>query len=266
MGASKAYFLRVWRPETDEIVRSMWGKHTPAEIAQAVFLRQSADAEEIYQQERAAGLPKPDKGLCPCCGSIRIPATGLAGGGVVFHAHRLGLIPTEKERDLLYKAALRDYARARKRGTAWIPPEGGHGVPVETTAKPPAATRVRNMNRYAPDDPVITQGVYVGRAGHGQDGYFGNPIRPGRTCPECRGVHHSGGGTLPCFARALFRRLVLDREFRGRVSALRGRDLLCFCDPDPCHARYLACAADGGIDALRKRMEQEGIPVPEIRR
>lgn len=131
MGASKAFFLRIWRPETDEIVRSMWGSHTPAEIAQALFLRQFADAEEIYQRERAAGLPKPDRGLCKCCGSILVPATGLAGGGVVFRAHHLGLIPTEKERDLLYKQVLRDYARARKHGTAWTPPAEVHGVPVD---------------------------------------------------------------------------------------------------------------------------------------
>lgn len=127
-----------------------------------------------------------------------------------------------------------------------------------------AATRVRNMHRYLPGDPVLTHGVYVGRAGLGQDGYFGNTVRPGRRCPECGKVHHRGGETLPCYARTLFRRLTSDPEFRDRVSALRGRDLLCFCDPDPCHAQYLACAADGGIEALRERMEQEGIPVPEV--
>lgn len=82
--------------------------------------------------------------------------------------------------------------------------------------------------------------VYVGRAGHGQTGYYGNPVQIGRPCPECRGVHATGDSTLPCYRRHLERRLGADRLFRRRVAQLCGKRLYCFCKPRPCHGDVLA--------------------------
>lgn len=88
-------------------------------------------------------------------------------------------------------------------------------------------TRVVNL-RHAPYD------VYIGRAGKGFDGYFGNPIRPGR-CFLCGGTHSFGGRTLDCYRRWFHQRLEQDAEFRRRVEELRGKILGCFCKPKPCH-------------------------------
>lgn len=85
--------------------------------------------------------------------------------------------------------------------------------------------------------------VYIGRAGRGYDGYFGNPIRPGALCPECLSVHFNAGGTIPCFERYFLRRVETDEGFRRRLEQLRDQRLGCFCKPRPCHgdiiARYL---------------------------
>lgn len=90
------------------------------------------------------------------------------------------------------------------------------------------STTVVNL-RQAPFD------VYIGRAGHGFDGYFGNPVQIGRVCPVCTQVHIARGATLPCFKRYFYGRLAADPHFRARVLALRGRRLGCFCKPQPCH-------------------------------
>lgn len=85
--------------------------------------------------------------------------------------------------------------------------------------------------------------VYIGRAGRGFDGYFGNPVRVGVACPECGRIHTSPGDTLPCYTRYLDRRLSQDAEFRRRVARLRGKRLGCFCKPKPCHGDVLAARA-----------------------
>ena len=66
--------------------------------------------------------------------------------------------------------------------------------------------------------------VYCGRAGKGQDGYFGNPFPD----PD------------PEVARENFRAffnvcIEEDPVYRARVVALRGKKLGCFCKPKPCH-------------------------------
>lgn len=76
--------------------------------------------------------------------------------------------------------------------------------------------------------------VYIGRKGHGHDGYFGNPIVVGRLC-ACGVKHCHGGGTLECFRRYFYTRLKYDMMFRAMVEQLRGKRLGCFCKPDPCH-------------------------------
>lgn len=99
-------------------------------------------------------------------------------------------------------------------------------------------TRVVNLRR----DPYD---VYVGRAGHGHNGYFGNPCAAGRTCVVCGGVHDAGGDTLVCFERYFDERIARDPEFKDRVLDLAGKTLGCFCKPKPCHGDIIAAWIDG---------------------
>lgn len=87
----------------------------------------------------------------------------------------------------------------------------------------PEPTRVVNLRRSEFD-------VYIGRAGHGQDGYFGNPFP----------VSKYGLDALPRFRHYFATRLEVDPEFRRRVLALRGKKLGCFCKPRPCHGDVIA--------------------------
>ena len=93
-------------------------------------------------------------------------------------------------------------------------------------------TRVVNL-RNSPYD------VYIGRAGHGLSGTFGNPIKKGGRCPECQQVHETGGATLPCFETYFLRRVSEDETFRNQVLALRGLRLGCFCFPRLCHGTII---------------------------
>jgi hypothetical protein len=70
-------------------------------------------------------------------------------------------------------------------------------------------------------------GVYIGRAGRGQDGYFGNPFRlkPGE----------NRGATLEKYRVYFYERLKNDPEFKLKILALKGKVLGCFCKPAPCH-------------------------------
>jgi len=108
-------------------------------------------------------------------------------------------------------------------------------------------TRIVNIRRTS------DYNVYVGRAGHGHDGYFGNPIRVGKQCPVCGGVHRKGGGTLYCFEQYARQRMQEDPEYRRRVKGLKGKVLGCFCageapltsaEPLRCHGQVLAALAE----------------------
>ena len=81
-------------------------------------------------------------------------------------------------------------------------------------------TRVVNIRKEAYD-------AYIGRAGHGMDGYFGNPFRlePGM----------ARGDTLDRYRKYFYHRLGTDEEFRKRIEALQGKSLGCFCKPNHCH-------------------------------
>lgn len=84
-------------------------------------------------------------------------------------------------------------------------------------------TRVVNLRREPFD-------VYVGRAGHGHDGYFGNPFA----------VANAGREEAIRLYRSWFARHVWsDQEFLVRVLELRGLRLGCFCKPLACHADVL---------------------------
>lgn len=82
------------------------------------------------------------------------------------------------------------------------------------------ATRVVNIRQEDYD-------VYIGRAGRGMDGYFGNPfkIEPGM----------KRGGTLEKYREYFNNRLQTDPDFHRRINGLRGKTLGCFCKPYPCH-------------------------------
>lgn len=44
--------------------------------------------------------------------------------------------------------------------------------------------------------------VYIGRAGKGNDGMFGNPVIKGQGCFMCGKTHVDGGSTFPSYATA----------------------------------------------------------------
>jgi hypothetical protein len=74
--------------------------------------------------------------------------------------------------------------------------------------------------------------VYIGRAGRGQDGYFGNPfvLKTGET----------RGTSLEKYKVYFHERMKSDAEFRNRIHGLKGKTLGCFCKPYPCHGDIIA--------------------------
>lgn len=80
--------------------------------------------------------------------------------------------------------------------------------------------------------------VYIGRAGKGLSGYFGNPHKVGR-CSLCN-VEHSHGEAARAFSSYFEQKILEDDEFFQTVCNLRGKYLVCFCKsrerPNaPCH-------------------------------
>jgi len=77
---------------------------------------------------------------------------------------------------------------------------------------------------------------YIGRAGHGFDGYFGNPFR------LLSGSERQK--RLIEYRNWFYQRLYSDEEFRERVEGLANKTLVCFCKPSSCHGdvitEYLA--------------------------
>lgn len=106
------------------------------------------------------------------------------------------------------------------------------GLPSEPYIDDSNPTVVVNL-RHEPYD------VYIGRSGHGFDGYFGNPVRRDEPCPVCGGVHRTAGTTIDCFEVYARRRIEADPEYRARVVALWGKKLGCFCKPQRCHGDVL---------------------------
>lgn len=86
-------------------------------------------------------------------------------------------------------------------------------------------TTVVNLRREPYD-------VYIGRAGKGQDGYFGNPYRIG--------PNHSREAVLGLYRDYLYHRAANDSAFNSRLLELQGKVLGCFCKPEPCHGDIIA--------------------------
>lgn len=87
-------------------------------------------------------------------------------------------------------------------------------------------TRVVNLRREDYD-------VYIGRPGHGEEGYYGNPIKRGPDDPP--------GSSIPAFEAYFLNRVETDPEFRERVLGLKGKRLGCFCSPNSqtCHGKVI---------------------------
>lgn len=92
--------------------------------------------------------------------------------------------------------------------------------------------------------------IYIGRAGKGNSGLFGNPVVIGQICKICSKVHASGSSTLACYKKYFLERLEKDFSFRQEVLALKGKRLACFCvsqewkpgdhGPLVCHGQVMA--------------------------
>lgn len=97
-----------------------------------------------------------------------------------------------------------------------------------TGSAPSTPTSVVNLRTASYD-------VYIGRAGRGKHGYFGNPFT----------VAQHGAKAIELFRDSYFiPRLEKDATFRARVLALRGKRLGCFCKPKPCHGDVIAAWID----------------------
>jgi hypothetical protein len=79
--------------------------------------------------------------------------------------------------------------------------------------------------------------VYIGRAGHGRDGYFGNPFRV------------QAGNAVAKFEKWAEKRIEIDPVYREAVRGLHGKRLFCFCKPKECHGDVL--------DKLAERLYNE---------
>ena len=74
--------------------------------------------------------------------------------------------------------------------------------------------------------------VYIGRAGKGKDGYFGNPFPM---------FHENGRNIVILKYENWFKeRIKSDPEFKAKVLALKGKTLGCFCKPKACHGDVIA--------------------------
>lgn len=74
--------------------------------------------------------------------------------------------------------------------------------------------------------------VYIGRAGDGLSGYFGNPFKLRDESQRA--------AVLDQFKTYFFQRLERDKFFKQRVLELRGQVLGCYCHPQPCHGHVIA--------------------------
>lgn len=102
------------------------------------------------------------------------------------------------------------------------------------------STTVIHINQSTRSDDE----VYIGRAGKGQPGLFGNPVVIGKPCVVCNEVHSNRGSTLPCYEEYLLSRLAVDQQFAKKFSELKNKTLVCFCKPQFCHGDIMAKVLD----------------------
>jgi hypothetical protein len=75
------------------------------------------------------------------------------------------------------------------------------------------------------------EAIYIGRAGHGKPGTWGNPFR--------LGPHEERGSTLARYEAHMRARLTNEPALVDQVRALHRKTLMCFCAPLPCHGDIL---------------------------
>ena len=97
--------------------------------------------------------------------------------------------------------------------------------------------KVINISKAPKDWLSDSTYAYIGRAGNGLPGKYGNPIRADRACPICDMHHDYPGATLACYEVWLVRKLQKDPDF---LKPLQGKILVCFCKPKPCHGNIIA--------------------------
>jgi len=81
--------------------------------------------------------------------------------------------------------------------------------------------------------------VYIGRAGHGQKGTFGNPHAIG-WCPICQ-CQHTREECIEAYKIDFYRKIANDVLFRKEILKLKDKTLGCFCKQLD---REIACHGD----------------------
>jgi hypothetical protein len=102
-------------------------------------------------------------------------------------------------------------------------------VVVVTTGGHMPVINMRDLKEWTADT------VYIGRAGKGFEGEYGNPFRVGVLSRE---------RVLNAFEAYARERIAAEPEFAAKVLALKGKTLVCFCAPLPCHGDVLLKLAD----------------------
>lgn len=73
--------------------------------------------------------------------------------------------------------------------------------------------------------------IYIGRAGHGKEGYFGNPFPVTIGREKC----------LEEYRKYFYNRLKIDPIFKESILTLKDKVLGCFCKPNKaCHGDIIA--------------------------
>ena len=103
----------------------------------------------------------------------------------------------------------------------------GRNDPAQATDKKESEMRIRNKRT---DRNIPKTAIYVGRPTQ-----WGNPFGIGRDGDRKTVIEK--------YRRWLWKRIQDGRIDPDQLAALAGKDLVCHCAPEPCHAEVLARAA-----------------------
>lgn len=116
------------------------------------------------------------------------------------------------------------------------------------------------------------QYVYIGRPGKGLTGPWGNPHVVDRECPVCNDPPHhkkvfvhSRGTAVEEFRKEMMK-VVQDHKLLAKhsIEQLRGKTLVCFCKPLPCHGDvYVEILENVLPDLYQENLEKEQIQKEE---
>lgn len=88
-------------------------------------------------------------------------------------------------------------------------------------------TRVVNLYKEEYD-------VYIGRAGKGKSGYYGNPFSA-----------LNREESISKYKEYFFDKIENDEFFREKIMSLKGKTLGCFCKPKSCHGDVIVEFLEG---------------------